>query len=67
MVSKHQLLARIDAYKALTGISKDSVVSSRLFDDGKKIAALRGDGDITLGRFSAAMAWLDGNWPQGAS
>jgi bifunctional DNA-binding transcriptional regulator/antitoxin component of YhaV-PrlF toxin-antitoxin module len=59
------LLRVVDAFAAVTGKS-DSTISSRLFDDGKKIAALRGGGDITLGRYHAALRWFSENWPDGA-
>ena len=59
------LLRVVSAFAAVTGKS-DSTISSRLFDDGKKIAALRAGGDITLGRYHAALRWLSDNWPDDA-
>lgn len=43
-----------------------STVSSRLFDDGKKIAALENGADINLGRFNKALHWFSDNWPKSA-
>lgn len=65
MIQKENLLRVADAYKLATGIVADVTVSNRVFDDGKKLAALRGDADITLGRFNAAMKWFAANWPDG--
>jgi hypothetical protein len=56
------LLSVIDAYKSALGID-DTTVSSRVFDDGKKIAALRTGADITVGRFNSAIRWFSSNWP----
>lgn len=66
MPSTQDLINIADAYKAAAGISKDTTVSSRVFNDGKKLAALRAGGDITVGRFNEAMAWFQKNWPAGA-
>ena len=62
-----KLIRIADAYKAATGIEKDSTVSSRVFDDGKKLGALRaGATDLTTGRYNAALRWFSENWPEWA-
>ena len=63
MIETSTLIARLDAYKAASGIVEDTTVSHRVFSDTKKLSALRNGGDITVRRFNAAMAWLDLNWP----
>ncbi|PWJ93575.1 hypothetical protein C8D77_101254 [Mesorhizobium loti] len=61
---KH-LLSIVDAYRAATGV-EDKTVSSRVFNDGKKIDALRAGGDLTTERYNAAVWWFSTNWPVGA-
>lgn len=65
MIELAHLLAVADAYKAATSL-EDVTVSHRVFGDSKKLAALRADADITLGRFNAALHWFSANWPEGA-
>lgn len=65
MIEKSHLLRIADEYKRVTGI-EDVTVSHRVFGDSKKLAALRGDSDITLGRFNTALSWFASNWPDGA-
>jgi len=43
-----------------------STVSSRVFNDGKKLRALEGGADISVGRFEQAVRWFSLNWPTGA-
>lgn len=39
-------------------------VSSRVFNDSKKLAAIRDSGaDLTLERFNSAIRWFSDNWP----
>lgn len=64
MIEIAHLLYVADAYKAAAGVEKDTTVSHRVFGDTKKIEALRAGGDITVGRFNAAMAWFRANWPE---
>lgn len=42
-----------------------ATVSSRVFDDGKKLAAIEAGGDITVRRFVSAILWFSENWPEG--
>jgi hypothetical protein len=59
------LLSVADAFKTAAGL-EDVTLSHRLFGDSKKLAALRGGADITVGRFNQSMVWLSENWPAGA-
>lgn len=59
------LLSVADEYKAALQI-EDTTVSARVFDDSKKLGALRGGADITVGRFNSALIWFATNWPDGA-
>lgn len=65
MMTVDTLLDLIDAYKGAAGVERDTTVSHRIFGDSKKIANLRGGGDLTTGRFNDAMRWLGDNWPEG--
>lgn len=65
MIDKQNLIDVADAYRAAANLGGDVTVSNRVFGDGKKLAALRGDADITVGRFNAAMRWFAENWPTG--
>lgn len=40
-----------------------STVSSRVFNDGKKIKALEDGADISVGRLERALRWFSLNWP----
>lgn len=62
MISKASILSVIDAYLAASPI-QEKTLSGRIFGDQKKIALMRGDGDITLTRANSAMTWLSENWP----
>lgn len=59
------LLAVADSYQDALGIS-ESTLASRLFRDSRKLKALRGGADITVGRYCEVMTWLSENWPSGA-
>lgn len=65
MVTETDLLTLADAYAAATGAS-ETAISSRVFDDGKKLAAIRRGKDITVRRFNAAVSWFAAHWPDGA-
>lgn len=41
-------------------------VSSRVFGDSKKLAAIRGGADLTLERADKAVRWFSENWPASA-
>ena len=65
MSSLSPLMNLIDAYGALTELP-DVTISFRVFGDSKKIAALRGGGDITTSRLDHAVRWFSDKWPEGA-
>lgn len=65
MMSISELLKVADAYKEAAGLDKDSTVSSRVFNDGKKLTALREGSDIVTGRYNAAFVWFYDHWPEG--
>lgn len=68
MIQISDLIAIADQYKAAAGVDSDTTVSSRVFDDTKKLTALRTNGaDITVGRFNAALEWFAANWPKDAA
>lgn len=57
-----QLTALAERYAEITGV-EEKTVSSRVFADSKKLAALRSGADITTGRFNQALIWFSDNWP----
>lgn len=66
MITAQDILALAKAYSAAAGVPL-STVSSRVFDDGKKLAALENkDADLTLKRAGAALHWFSANWPETA-
>ena len=65
MLTHQDFLELIDQFKQASSIESDGALSARMFNDGKKIAVLRGGGDITLGRLIAGVQWLSENWPKG--
>ena len=40
-----------------------TTVSSRVFDDSKKLTALESGRDIQVKRLEAALEWFSANWP----
>lgn len=66
MLNTAHLITVADAYRAATN-TEDKTVSSRVFQDSKKLGAIRGGADITVGRYNAALAWFSANWPDGAA
>jgi len=58
-----QLLSLIDAFG--NGKMADATISTRLFNDGKRIGILRNGGDIGTRRFVTAVQWLSDKWPAG--
>ena len=65
MITENELLSIADAYAAATGVS-DTTISSRVFDDGKKLSALREGKDISVRRANSALQWFSDNWPNDA-
>lgn len=66
------LLEVADAYIATAtfrpGSNPESATSSRVFKDGKTLAALRsGAADLVTKRYAAALQWFSDNWPENAT
>ena len=66
MIGISQLLTICHAYARLEGIEL-STVSSRVFDDGKKVSQLEAGSDIQVRRLERALQWFSEHWPEGAS
>lgn len=64
MINIAHLIQIADAYGAATQV-EEKTVSSRVFQDSKKLGAIRAGSDITVGRYNAAIRWFDANWPEG--
>lgn len=62
MTGIEELLAVARAYSEIEGVSL-TTVSSRAFDDGKKLGAIEAGADIQVRRFDRAMQWFSDNWP----
>lgn len=54
----------VEIYCAYSGRA-EATLSSRVFHDGKRIAAIREGSDVGLRRMAVAMRWLSENWPEG--
>ncbi|MDQ0996911.1 hypothetical protein QFZ34_002093 [Phyllobacterium ifriqiyense] len=65
MINIQHLLTVADAYREALCI-EDKTVSSRVFDDSKKLTALRSGSDLTVSRFNDALRWFSSNWPDDA-
>lgn len=64
MAGIDELLTVARAYASLAGVSL-TTVSSRAFDDGKKLGAIEAGADIQVRRLDRAMQWFSDNWPDG--
>ncbi len=62
MTLRDQFLTLARLYAQSEGIEL-SRLSSRIFDDSKKIPALEAGSDITTGRFEVAVAYIAARWP----
>ena len=62
MSSIEHLLTVAHSYADLEGIEL-STVSSRAFNDGKKLDAIEAGADIQVRRLERAMQWFSDNWP----
>jgi hypothetical protein len=56
------LLKLSDCFCAATGIA-ETTLSSRIFNDGKRLTAVRGGADIGARRLERAIEWLSAHWP----
>ena len=65
MISPEHIVRLARLYSDATGASITSV-SSRVFDDGKKLSAMiDNNADLTLRRAAKALEWFSENWPAG--
>jgi hypothetical protein len=65
MIELSDLLALFDEYQRATGLA-DSTISTKVFNDGKKLTSLRANKDISTKRFNVGVQWFADNWPEGA-
>jgi hypothetical protein len=63
MTSIEQLLTLSRLYAEAQGI-KLSTLSSRMFNDGKRLDAIEAGRPIQVTTFERAMQWLSDNWPE---
>lgn len=61
---RRDLLAVADAYCAAADLSM-SRVSTLIFNDGKRLDAIKAGGDLYTGRLEYALAWFSTRWPAG--
>lgn len=61
----NHLLALADAYQLAEEVP-DTTLSWRVFNDSKKLAALRGGSDLHTKRCEAAIQWFSDHWPDKA-
>ncbi|PPQ34761.1 hypothetical protein CH337_20785 [Rhodoblastus acidophilus] len=66
MSAIEHLLHVVDRYGDALGLS-DATVSTRVFNDGKRVATLRRGGDIGVRSFENALTWFSDHWPADAS
>lgn len=65
MLQIAHLLALADEFQRVSPV-EDKTLSFWVFNDSKKLTALRGKSDITTGRFNGAVQWFSDHWPAGA-
>ena len=62
MVTADDILTLAKRYAEANGVELVTV-SSRVFNDGKKLSSIQHGGDLTLKRCSYALQWFSDNWP----
>lgn len=65
MLQISDLLTLCAEYQRVCQVA-DSTLSTTIFNDGKKLAALKADKDMHTKRFNGAVQWFSDNWPEGA-
>ncbi|CAB4145859.1 hypothetical protein UFOVP1204_53 [uncultured Caudovirales phage] len=64
MGTRTDFLRVIDAYMNAPGEKiAEPTLSTHIFNDGKKLGAMRRGADLTLDRYDGALLWLSSNWP----
>jgi hypothetical protein len=61
-----RLILLSERYGAATGLA-EATVSSRVFNDGKRLYDIRRGSDVGVQRIARAMLWFSANWPAGAA
>jgi hypothetical protein len=64
MVTAHDLLSLARLYADAENVPL-TTVSSRVFDDSKKLSSLQEGADLTLRRCGSALQWFSDHWPIG--
>lgn len=59
------LMSLVEAYSKASGLA-EATISSRLFNDGKRLSEVRQGADIGVRRIERAVTWLSANWPTDA-
>lgn len=65
MLQISDLLTLADEYQRVCPVA-DSTLSTAIFNDGKKLTALRADKDLHTKRFNTSVQWFSDHWPDGA-
>ncbi len=65
MIDARDILRLTDALQRIDPLP-DTTISHRIFDDGKKLTAIRNGSDLTTSRYRVAVEWFDRNWPADA-
>lgn len=67
MLNIEHLLTLADEYGKAAKF-EEATVSTRVFNDGKKLGAIRsGAAGITIRRYNTAIEWFAANWPENAA
>lgn len=61
-----RLILLVDRYCLATGKAR-ATVSTRVFNDGKRIDRIMGGGDIGTRAYAGALDWFAHEWPEGAA
>jgi hypothetical protein len=62
MTNIDQFLRLVDAYSAATGLAQ-STISTRLFNDGKRLEMLRDGRDVGIRKVADAVQLISDTWP----
>ena len=62
MVTAQDILSLAEAYATAHGLELVTV-SSRVFNDGKKLSSIKDGSDLTLKRALHALRWFSDQWP----
>jgi hypothetical protein len=62
MTDINQFLQLVDAYSQATGLAQ-STISTRLFNDGKRLEMLRDGRDVGIRKVTEAVQLMSDSWP----